>query len=74
MKDVSKDIPGRRPDTVVTSQSHVKTMMMRASHAVCSGCFNTSAGQVGLWRGTIDSTSIRRERRRQYAKYIVPWC
>ena len=74
MITVQKDIFGRRPDTVVTSQSHVKTMMMRASHAVCSGRFNASAGQVGLWRGTIDSTSIRRERRRQYAKYIVPWC
>ena len=64
MKDDSKDLPGRRSCTVVTTQSHPKTMMMRASHAVCSVRFNTSAGQVGLWRGTIDSTSIRRERRR----------
>ena len=72
MKDVSRDLPGRGSCTVVTTQGHLRIMTMRASHVICYGRLNASVGQVGLWRGTLDSTSIRRTRRRQYVQYIVP--
>ena len=72
MEGDSKDLPGRGSCTVVTTQSHLRIMAIRASHVICYGRLNASVGQVGLWRGTLDSSSIRRTRRRRYVQYIVP--